>query len=142
MNARLRKEHRVVVIVAALAVIALAFLPLAWSAPGSGPGAGPGGGGRPRGPVGPGVNQSFTVVEEGGETKVVPARLRAPLQEVPVGSLTDAERDGILFMREEEKLARDLYMAFGQKWNARVFANIARSETSHMEAIKFLLNRY
>ena len=45
-------------------------------------------------------------------------------------------------MREEEKLARDLYMAFGQKWNARVFANIARSETSHMEAIKFLLNRY
>jgi len=33
----------------------------------------------------------------------------------------------ILFMREEEKLARDVYLAMDDLWDANVFANIAAS---------------
>jgi hypothetical protein len=58
------------------------------------------------------------------------------------GPLSQPETEHLLLMREEEKLARDVYLALGQKWNTPVFANIARSETRHMAAIKGLLDRY
>jgi len=45
-------------------------------------------------------------------------------------------------MREEEKLARDLYNAFYATWGLPVFQNIAASEQTHMDAIKVLLDRY
>jgi hypothetical protein len=32
------------------------------------------------------------------------------LNQAPAGELTDVEAEGILFMREEEKLARDVYL--------------------------------
>jgi hypothetical protein len=56
--------------------------------------------------------------------------------------LTEAEADGVLFMREEEKLARDVYAAFYEQWGLAIFSNIARSEQTHMDAIKVLLDRY
>ena len=56
--------------------------------------------------------------------------------------LSQSETERLLLMREEEKLARDVYLALGQKWNTPVFPNIARSETRHMAAIKGLLDRY
>ena len=45
-------------------------------------------------------------------------------------------------MREEEKLAHDVYVALGETWGSRVFKNIAASETTHMEAVRALLDRY
>jgi hypothetical protein len=45
-------------------------------------------------------------------------------------------------MREEEKLARDVYLTLYQKWGVATFNNIAGSETTHMAAIKTLLDRY
>jgi len=56
--------------------------------------------------------------------------------------LSDAEKEALLFMREEEKLARDVYAALYTKWNIPVFSNIAASETRHMASIKTLLDRY
>ncbi|MEA5032401.1 MAG: DUF2202 domain-containing protein [Sphaerochaeta sp.] len=47
--------------------------------------------------------------------------------------------EGILLMREEEKLARDVYLAMYEKWGIKTFANIARSEQQHMDAVAFLL---
>mgnify|MGYP001054375835 CR=1 FL=1 len=64
------------------------------------------------------------------------------LQTVPSSALSEAERAGLLLMREEEKLARDVYSALAAKWNVPVFANIARSEQSHMSSVKLLLDRY
>ena len=61
---------------------------------------------------------------------------------LPVTTLTTAEIDGLRWMREEEKLAHDVYVALGETWGSRVFENIASSETTHMEAIKTLLDRY
>jgi len=49
---------------------------------------------------------------------------------------------GILFMREEEKLARDVYWTLGQMWGVNVFANITLSEQSHMDAMAGMIDRY
>ncbi len=59
-----------------------------------------------------------------------------------VGNLNTAEIDGLLFMREEEKLARDVYLTLYDQWNMPIFQNIARSESTHMDAILTLLDRY
>lgn len=58
------------------------------------------------------------------------------------GPLSEPEEERLLLMREEEKLARDVYLVLGKTWNTPVFANIARSETRHMAAVKGLLDRY
>ena len=56
--------------------------------------------------------------------------------------LTESEEQNILFMREEEKLARDVYLVMYDLWGADVFANISESEQRHMDAIKNLITRY
>ena len=61
---------------------------------------------------------------------------------VATGNLSDEEAQGLLYMREEEKMARDLYNAFYATWGLPVFQNIAASEQTHMDAIKILLDRY
>ncbi len=64
------------------------------------------------------------------------------ISSLPKEELSDAETEGIIFIREEEKLARDTYLVLGDTWGARVFENISRSESRHMEAMKQLIDRY
>ncbi len=45
-------------------------------------------------------------------------------------------------MREEEKLARDVYITLYEKWNLRTFTNISKAEQTHMDAMKLLVDRY
>jgi hypothetical protein len=52
------------------------------------------------------------------------------------------EEAGLLYMREEEKLARDVYRVLWEKWGLRVFENIAESEQRHMDAVLYLLGKY
>ncbi len=52
------------------------------------------------------------------------------------------EIDGLVLMREEEKLARDVYNTLGAKWGVDIFTNIAKSEQTHTDAVKVLLDRY
>lgn len=54
---------------------------------------------------------------------------------------TYEERD-LVFSREEEKLARDVYLVLSAKWGIQAFVHIARAEQQHMDAIKILLDRY
>ena len=56
--------------------------------------------------------------------------------------LTQAEVDSLLYMREEEKLAHDVYVTLYQAWGTPVFQNIANSELSHTDAVKNLLDIY
>ena len=59
------------------------------------------------------------------------------------GSLTSNEVDTLLFVREEEKLARDVYLQLYTQWGKNIFQNIAtKSEQKHMDAIKVLLDGY
>ncbi|HSQ35169.1 MAG TPA: DUF2202 domain-containing protein [Candidatus Binatia bacterium] len=64
------------------------------------------------------------------------------LQRLPYEDVSDIERQYLLTMREEEKLARDVYNFLADRWNLRVFSRIALSENKHMEAIKQLLDKY
>lgn len=45
-------------------------------------------------------------------------------------------------MREEERVARDVYLHFDSLWNAPPFAGIAQSEQQHTDAIKVQMDRY
>lgn len=57
-------------------------------------------------------------------------------------ALAASEAASLIFMREEEKLARDVYQSLATTWSLPVFTNIAASEQSHMDALKTLLDRY
>jgi hypothetical protein len=57
-------------------------------------------------------------------------------------SLSEDEIAGLVLMREEEKLARDVYNFLGEKWGIKIFTNIAKSEQTHTDAVKVLLERY
>ena len=49
------------------------------------------------------------------------------------------EESSLQYMREEEKLARDVYVALGDRWGLRVFENVARAEQRHMDAVVALI---
>ena len=57
-------------------------------------------------------------------------------------TLTQEEIDGILFMREEEKLAHDVYVQFYDLYAHKIFLNISLSEQRHTEAVLRLINFY
>lgn len=56
--------------------------------------------------------------------------------------LTQNEINGLIKMREEEKLAHDVYTKLYEKWDYFVFKNISESELRHSNAIKYLLAFY
>ena len=56
--------------------------------------------------------------------------------------ITDEEKAGLVKMREEEKLARDVYLTLAKESDLRVFSNIAGAEQQHMDAIEVLLDKY
>jgi len=66
-------------------------------------------------------------------------RILAPSQ---TGELDEQEIADLLWMREEEKLARDVYLALADTWNLQVFTNISRSEQQHMDTMLSLINTY
>ena len=61
---------------------------------------------------------------------------------MPMQDLDLREKAGLIKMREEEKLARDVYQVLYQKWNHLTFAQIAKSEQQHMDTLKILLDKY
>lgn len=56
--------------------------------------------------------------------------------------LTQTDSEALLFMLEEEKLARDTYQYLDNLWGINQFANIKLSEQTHMDAIVNLLRKY
>ncbi|MBO0614139.1 MAG: hypothetical protein RL122_674 [Pseudomonadota bacterium] len=58
-------------------------------------------------------------------------------------SLSTTETATLLFVREEEKLARDVYLSLNDKWAQKVFLNIAtKSEQQHMDVMGTLVATY
>jgi len=62
--------------------------------------------------------------------------------DVPPGQLTEEEEDGLIHMRLEEKVARDVYIFLGDLYNNQKFLNIKLSEQRHMDAMAKLLTKY
>ncbi|MTW20543.1 DUF2202 domain-containing protein [Allochromatium palmeri] len=74
---------------------------------------------------------------------------RQPVQSIQpiVYELNQADIDDLTYMREEERLARDVYMELSaywgdQGWPVLLFDNIARAEQTHMETLKSAIDRY
>jgi hypothetical protein len=86
-------------------------------------------------------NQSETEVQEQALTHQRQEELHTQTL-LATGELTEAEAQALLYMREEEKLAYDVYTALYAQWGLETFQTIASSELAHMEAIKGLLDRY
>ncbi|WP_051321668.1 DUF2202 domain-containing protein [Chrysiogenes arsenatis] len=60
----------------------------------------------------------------------------------PLATLNDSQENFLATLWEEEKLARDVYLALYQQHNLRLLRNIAASEQEHMDATAALLTRY
>jgi len=83
---------------------------------------------------------SIIDVSADGTTTLVTSRLALAASDD--FSFSDTELEMLLHMKEEEKLARDVYSALSLKWKIPVFSNISRSENTHMKAVLFLLKNY
>jgi hypothetical protein len=71
------------------------------------------------------------------------AQIRAVIAATPnPGVLTAEEQEDLILMREEEKLARDVYLHLYERWGLPPFHNISGSEQVHMDAILALLEQY
>ena len=80
--------------------------------------------------------------QEPGAAMQDTSQLGTYLSTLPTQSLNETEKQGILYMREEEKLARDVYLELYDKWGVQIFSNIAHSEQTHMDAVLLLIERY
>jgi hypothetical protein len=78
----------------------------------------------------------------GNGNKGSQAGLSSIIAQLPKEDLSTEEEDGLMLMREEEKLARDVYLTLHGKWGLAIFGNIALAEQRHMTAVKSLLVKY
>lgn len=63
------------------------------------------------------------------------------LSETSAISLSDQARSALFFQIDEERMARELYTAFGAKWGARPFQNIPHAEARHEAVLQALAKR-
>ena len=61
---------------------------------------------------------------------------------IEVQELTADQKEGLSYIIEEEKVARDVYLTLSITWNSRIFENIAKAEQKHMDALATLFSRY
>ena len=60
----------------------------------------------------------------------------------PIPLQDEAVAEGVRHMREEEKIARDVYRMLGEMWGTNIFFNITSSEQRHMDAMAVMIDRY
>jgi hypothetical protein len=59
--------------------------------------------------------------------------------ETTASEMSDETKQDLQFLREEEKLARDVYLHLYEVWDASIFNNISKSEQMHMDRVGALL---
>lgn len=79
-------------------------------------------------------------VNDDGTTRLLISNLKSVLSDDMIFEETELQM--LLHMKEEEKLARDVYIALFDKWGYKVFQNISEAEDNHLNAIIFLLKNY
>lgn len=83
---------------------------------------------------------SVLAVSADGTSSVIESNLKSAM--IETSALTESELASLLKMKEEEKLARDVYSVLSQKWGSQVFTNISAAENNHLNAIVLLLKNY
>jgi hypothetical protein len=61
---------------------------------------------------------------------------------LPAQTLSPTEVKELSYLREEEKLAHDVYQQMSLKYSIPIFQKISQSEERHFNAVKVLLDRY
>jgi hypothetical protein len=84
----------------------------------------------------------MTTVLAGGDRGRTPCGIGETVMNLPAQEMDAGEESDLLHMREEEKLARDVYRALDEIWGMRIFRNIAAAEDTHMRAVLSLLEKY
>lgn len=84
----------------------------------------------------------FFRVDEKGHSKMDIDALRDRLDQLPNEPPSNEEETSLRFLREEEKLARDVYSTLYEKWEVPALDNISSSEDTHTKAVRLLLDRY
>ena len=69
-----------------------------------------------------------------GEQTMLPATAAA--------ALSSREKEGLIFIWEEEKMARDLYTSLYENDKLSIFSDLARSEQSHMDQARAIVDKY
>jgi len=62
--------------------------------------------------------------------------------DMPKEDVNQAEKESLLHMYEEEKLAGDVYKTLYSKWDLRIFSNISKAEDHHQSNVASLLDKY
>jgi hypothetical protein len=98
-----------------------------------------GGGSGGNGDGGPPV----LTIDEDGNSSFSQTALGSTLAALPSEPLNATEQESLVYLREEEKLAHDVYVYLdGPYGYLKVFGNISLSEATHTEAVRQLLLRY
>ncbi len=66
----------------------------------------------------------------------------AALATTALSAPASREKEGLIFIWEEEKTARDLYSSLNRKNNLTIFQNLIGSEQSHMDQAGAIMDRY
>jgi hypothetical protein len=80
--------------------------------------------------------------QNNGPDRPVPTPLCTCINDYPMGKLSSNEREILMFMREEEKMALDVYTTLHRKWDINSFDIISRAEQNHLDALRCLLYKY
>ncbi len=68
--------------------------------------------------------------------------VRSYIYSLPYQNLSAEEIQGLLYMREEEKLARDVYLYAYDLWGFQIFDKISQSEQFHTDMVEILIEKY
>lgn len=80
--------------------------------------------------------------QHGGPSAAETAQLLSAILSRPVEPLSTTESASLPLIREEEKLAHDVYAVAAGQWGLNAFVNIGASETMHQQALLALMDRY
>jgi len=61
---------------------------------------------------------------------------------IKTATLSTHEKEGLSFIWEEEKMARDLYNSLYESDKLTIFSDLARSEQSHMDQARSIIDKY
>ncbi len=68
--------------------------------------------------------------------------VKSYIYSLPYQNLSAEEIQGLLYMREEEKLARDVYLYAYDLWGFQIFDKISQSEQFHTDMVGILIEKY
>jgi len=85
-------------------------------------------------------NQEYISLDENGNMELD----KSILDDIPKSDLSEIEKKALIFVREEEKLARDVYIYLDKRYESetKIFGNIQKAEQTHTDSVKILLDRY